>query len=82
MKEERVEKLLAQILLHFLKEAPQGLKAHKLSAVGFTNMEIADLLGTTSAVVSQALYEKRKSKSKKSVRKNSSKVKRHSQGRA
>jgi len=58
--EDRVEKLLALLLLQQLKGAPQREKALHLSIAGFTNTEIADLLQTTAAVVSQSLYEARR----------------------
>lgn len=57
---DRTERLLALILLHHLKGSPQREKALQLSLVGFSNTEIANLLQTTSAVVSQSLYEARR----------------------
>ncbi len=57
--QDRLEKLLALLLLHQLKTASQAEKALNLSLAGFTNTEIADLLQTTSAVVSQSLYKMR-----------------------
>ncbi len=59
---DRIEKLLAALLLHDMKGAPQREKAVQLSVVGFSNVEIADLLQTSAAVVSQYLYEVRKKK--------------------
>jgi predicted transcriptional regulator len=47
-----------------MKGATQSEKAHQLSVAGFTNVEIADILGTTAAVVSQYLYVTRKKKAK------------------
>jgi DNA-directed RNA polymerase specialized sigma24 family protein len=61
---DRIEKLLALLLLHSLKGAPQRDKAVQLSLVGFSNVEIADLLQTSAAVVAQYLYEVRKKKKK------------------
>ena len=58
---ERIEKLLAMILVHDMKDAPQEDKAVGLHRAGFSNAEIATVLGTTSAVVSQQLYKKRQS---------------------
>ena len=58
----RSEKLLALILLNQIKEESQALKAQTLDRVGFSNAEIGDLLGTTSAVVSQQLYKLRTSR--------------------
>jgi len=57
---DRVERLLALILLQQMKATPQREKALQLSAAGFSNTEIADLLQTTAAVVAQSLYEARK----------------------
>jgi predicted transcriptional regulator len=56
---ERIERLLAVMLVRDMKEEPQGEKALQLSRAGLTNTEIASLLGTTAAVVSQQLYEQR-----------------------
>jgi hypothetical protein len=61
---DRIEKLLALLLLHDLKGMPQRDKAVQLSMVGFSNVEIADLLQTSAAVISQYLYEVRKKKKK------------------
>jgi len=57
---DRVERLLALLLLQQQKTAPQREKALLLSIAGFTNTEIADLLGTTAGVVAQSLYEARR----------------------
>ena len=63
--QDRVEKLLALLLIQQLKTTPQRDKALHLSMAGFTNTEIADLLQTTTGVVAQSLYEaRRKPKSK------------------
>ncbi len=63
--QDRVESLLALILLHHMKGSPQRDKAVQLSLAGFSNTEIADLLQTTSAVVAQFLYEVRRYASKR-----------------
>jgi predicted transcriptional regulator len=60
--EQRLERLLALLLLQQMKTAPQREKAVQLSIAGFSNVEIADLLQTTGAVVRQYLYEARRSK--------------------
>jgi predicted transcriptional regulator len=59
----RVEKLLALLLLNEMKGSPQNSKIHNLNLAGFSNVEIADLLQTTPAVVSQGLYTAKKTKS-------------------
>lgn len=59
---DRVERLLGLILLQYMKGTSQLEKASQLSAAGFTNIEIADLLGTTAQVIAQHLYVAKKSK--------------------
>ena len=58
--DDRVERLLALLLLQQVKAAPRREKALHLSIAGFTNTEIADLLQTTAGVVAQSLYEARR----------------------
>ena len=53
---DRSEKMLALLLLESMKGAKQEDKVTKLRIAGFTNAEIADLLGTTAAVVAQLHY--------------------------
>jgi len=62
---DRIERLLAILLLQNMKTANLATKAQELSMAGFTNVEIANLLQTNSAVVSQSLYAARKGKKKK-----------------
>jgi predicted transcriptional regulator len=62
---DRVERLLALILLAQMKGATQREKVHQLNRAGFSNVEIADVLGTTSAVVSQSLYEVKTGRTKR-----------------
>jgi DNA-directed RNA polymerase specialized sigma24 family protein len=57
---DRVERLLALLLIQELRT--QREKIVQLNVAGFTNTEIADLLQTTSGVVSQELYAARKGK--------------------
>jgi DNA-binding LacI/PurR family transcriptional regulator len=65
---KRTENLLALILLNQLKGAKQAEKAQQLSVAGFTNVEIADLLQTKAATISQTLYLKRRGTNKRSNR--------------
>ena len=58
----RTELLLALLLLQQMKGASQRDKALQLNVAGFSNLEIANLLETTTATVSQVLYEARKGK--------------------
>lgn len=67
MKQEadsRIEKMLALLLLQGMKGATQAEKALQLNLAGFTPVEIADLLDTTTAVIHQHLYTMRKRKKK------------------
>lgn len=59
---DRIERLLGLLLLQYMKGASQREKAAQLSVAGFTNIEIADLLGTTAQVISQYLYLAKKSR--------------------
>lgn len=62
----RVERLLALLLLHSMKGVRQQDKAIQLNMAGFSNVEIADILQTSSKVVAQYLYvSRRASKSHK-----------------
>ena len=67
--EDRIERLLALILLNQMKGATRQKKVTQLNLAGFSNVEIANMLETTSASVSQALYDARKSKPKKNTKK-------------
>jgi hypothetical protein len=60
---ERVERLLALLLVQNMKG--QQEKAIHLSIAGFSNVEIANILQTSSAVIAQLLYTSRKAKGKK-----------------
>jgi hypothetical protein len=59
---QRIEKTVAMILLHDMKDAPQADKAVALNKAGFNNADIAALLGTSPAVINQQLYAARKAK--------------------
>ncbi len=65
---DRLERLLALLLLRQLNDAPQHEKITQLSLAGFSNVEIADLLETTSAVVGQVLYARRRDAAKRRAR--------------
>lgn len=62
---ERSEKLLALLLVQAMKESPQVEQIRQLRRAGLTNVEIADLLGTSSGAVAQAYYEASKPAKKK-----------------
>ena len=72
---ERVEKLLALQLMHDMPDASQSEKVRILSKVGFSNPETADILGTTSAVVSVQLSRHRAGKTKKKAKASAKKSK-------
>jgi len=57
---DRLERVLALLLVHSMKGASQQEKIVQLSVAGFTNYEIADLLQTTTGVVAQSLYTARR----------------------
>jgi len=57
---DRVERLLALLLIHTMKGATQAEKAIQLSVAGFTNVEISNLLETSQGVVAQYRYAARK----------------------
>jgi len=59
---DRIEKLLALILLELMRGASQAVKIRRLNLAGFTNAEIADFLETKAAVVAVRLSESRKKK--------------------
>ena len=59
---DRVERLLALLLIQNMKG--QQEKAIHLSIAGFSNLEIADILQTSSGVIAQLLYTSRKVKGK------------------
>jgi hypothetical protein len=65
----RTERLLALLVLQTMAEASQIDKCVLLNRAGFGNAEIAELLGTNTAVVTQNLYEARKTKGRKPARK-------------
>jgi len=57
---ERVEKLLALILVHDMRDAPPGDKALALTRAGFSPAEIGELLGERPNTISvQLLRAKR-----------------------
>ncbi len=65
MENNRIERLLALILIGQMKGTSTKEKASRLSIAGFSNVEIADILQTTSSFVAHALYIDRKGKAKK-----------------
>jgi IS30 family transposase len=63
---ERVGKILGALYASHLGDLEQGVKAERLSRCGFSNAEIADLLGTSPNTINVALHHaRRKKKGKK-----------------
>jgi len=62
---DRSERILALLLLSNLKDASQQEKVLQLSLAGFSNWEIADLLGTSTAVVATSRYSAKKTGARK-----------------
>lgn len=62
---EKIGRLLGLLYASQLGEMDQGIKAEHLSRCGFSNIEIADLLGMKANAVNVALHRVRKGKSKK-----------------
>jgi len=62
---ERVEKLLTMLLLEQLGTASQARKIDVLLRAGFKNAEVAELLGTTPAVVGQTAYVSKRQKKRR-----------------
>jgi hypothetical protein len=58
---ERIERLLVLTLLHTMKGASQKEKANQLNIAGFSNIEIAEFLQTSPAVVATLIYQSKKS---------------------
>lgn len=70
---ERVEKLLALLVLESIGKKSDKEKSVLLNRIGFDNQEVGTLIGTSAAVVSQHLYEVRKSKTTKKPAKKTAK---------
>ncbi len=52
---ERISKVLGALYASQMGDLDQGLKAERLSRCGFSNTEIADLLGTSPNTINVAL---------------------------
>ncbi|MGA3109244.1 MAG: hypothetical protein ABSD99_07265 [Candidatus Bathyarchaeia archaeon] len=61
----RLERLLVAILLQSMKGTSLKEKVNLLNVAGFSNIEIANLLETSPQVVTNYLYDIRKSKKSK-----------------
>ena len=61
---DRVEKLLAVLILLQLKGSPDTVKAFYLNLAGMTNLEIADLLEINKQRVPDLVYKHKKAQKK------------------
>ena len=61
---EKIGRVLGALYASQMGDMEQGLKAQRLNRCGFSNIEIADLLGTTPNTVNVALHKVRKGQSK------------------
>lgn len=66
---DRTERILALVLVNQMKGASQREKIIQLNLAGFTNVEIADILQTKTAVVAQELYAAKKTKGQRARKK-------------
>ena len=65
---ERIGKVLGALYALHLGDLEQPIKAERLSHCGFSNTEIADMLGTTANAINVALHHVRKGSRKKNAR--------------
>jgi hypothetical protein len=65
---ERIALTLAAIHVGSLVGIDQGEKARRLSAMGFSNTQIANALGTTSNTINVALHKARQQSIRKKTR--------------
>lgn len=63
--DERTERLLTLILLEMMKGKKQEDKAKALNMVGFSNIEIAEILNTSNQSIATYLYRSKKKKGTK-----------------
>jgi len=66
---DRIGKVLGALYASHLGDIDQGLKASRLSRCGFSNTEIADLLGTSANTSNVSLHKNRRKKSPRKKRK-------------
>lgn len=66
---ERIGKVLGALYASHLGDLEQGIKAERLTRCGFTNTEIADLLGTSANTINVLLHKLRKERKASKVHK-------------
>ncbi len=57
---DRLERLLVLLLLQSMKGSSQKEKVNQLNLAGFSNIEIAEFLQTSPAVVATLIYQSKK----------------------
>ena len=62
---ERISMVLGALYAGHMGDLDQKLKAVRLSRCGFSNTEIADLLGTSANTINVALHKVRRPKKKR-----------------
>jgi DNA-binding NarL/FixJ family response regulator len=72
---ERIGMVLGALFSSHLGDTEQKVKAERLSRCGFSNQQIADILGTTAGTVGVALHHARKRKNRSTSRKKKQKGK-------
>jgi DNA-binding NarL/FixJ family response regulator len=65
---EKIAKILAGLLLRDIEDGEQKQRIKRLKQCGFNNVEIADMLGTTTNTVAVALHSLRRSRKRKGTR--------------
>jgi len=65
----RIERLLVALLLQSMKGTSLTERIKVLNMAGFSNVEVADILGVTAHSVSQQLYAAQKTKRPRKVTK-------------
>lgn len=66
---DRLSKVLGVLYVHNLGDVDLGVKAEHLNRCGFSNVEVAQLLGTTSNNINVALFNIRNKGKKNKKRK-------------
>ena len=61
---ERISRVLGALYASQMGDLEQGIKAERLSRCGFSNTEIADLMGTSPNTINVALHKARRQKKK------------------
>jgi len=68
---DRLARVLAVLYVHYLGDAELGMKAEHLNRCGFSNTEIAQILGSTPNSIGVALHHARQQRPKKQAKQKS-----------